>query len=53
MLEVVPDLVESTATTLDIEPSNEAKLVSACEFVSKDFTRKTKSRATKKAATKR
>ncbi len=33
MLEVVPDLVESTATTLDIEPSNEAKLVSACEFV--------------------
>ncbi len=33
MLEVVPDLVESTATTLDIEPSKEAKLVSACEFV--------------------
>jgi magnesium chelatase subunit I len=33
MLEVVPDLVESTATTLDIESSNEAKLVSACEFV--------------------
>jgi magnesium chelatase subunit I len=32
MLEVVPDLVESTATTLDIEPGNEAKLVSACEF---------------------
>ncbi len=33
MLEVVPDLVESTATTLDIEPSREAKLISACEFV--------------------
>jgi magnesium chelatase subunit I len=33
MLETVPNLVESTATTLDIETSNEAKLVSACEFV--------------------
>lgn len=33
MLEVVPNLVETTATTLDIESSSEAKLVSACEFV--------------------
>ncbi len=33
MLEIVPDLVETTAQTLDIETSNEAKLVSACEFV--------------------
>lgn len=33
MLEVVPNLVETTATTLDIETSSEAKLVSACEFV--------------------
>ena len=33
MLEIIPNLVESTATTLDIETSDEAKLVSACEFV--------------------
>lgn len=33
LLDAVPDLIDSTATTLDIERGNEAKLVSACEFV--------------------
>lgn len=33
LLEAVPDLIESTATTLDIETQDKAKLVSACEFV--------------------
>ncbi len=33
LLESVPDLIESTTTTLDIEPENKAKIVSACEFV--------------------
>ena len=32
MLDAVPDLIESTQTTLDIESENRAKLVSACEF---------------------
>jgi magnesium chelatase subunit I len=32
LLDAVPDLIESTATTLDIERGNSAKLVSACEF---------------------
>ena len=33
LLDAVPDLIESTTTTLDIERGSEAKLVSACEFV--------------------
>ncbi len=33
LLDAVPDLIDSTVTTLDIERGNEAKLVSACEFV--------------------
>ncbi len=33
LLEVVPDLIEATATTLDIGRPDKAKLVSACEFV--------------------
>ncbi len=33
LLEAVPDLIESTTTTLDLERSDKAKLVSACEFV--------------------
>jgi magnesium chelatase subunit I len=32
LLESVPDLIESTQTTLDIQRDNRAKLVSACEF---------------------
>ncbi len=32
LLDAVPDLSDSTATTLDIESGNRAKLVSACEF---------------------
>ncbi len=32
LLDAVPDLIDSTATTLDIERGNRAKLVSACEF---------------------
>ncbi len=33
LLESVPDLIESTATTLDIGGNDKAKTVSACEFV--------------------
>jgi len=33
LLDAVPDLIEATTTTLDIERGNDAKLVSACEFV--------------------
>jgi len=33
LLDAVPDLIDSTVTTLDIERGSEAKLVSACEFV--------------------
>lgn len=33
LLDAVPDLIDSTRTTLDIEQADEAKLVSACEFV--------------------
>ncbi|MEJ7861970.1 MAG: hypothetical protein WKF90_10085 [Pyrinomonadaceae bacterium] len=32
LLDAVPDLIESTRTTLDIERKSNAKLVSACEF---------------------
>jgi magnesium chelatase subunit I len=33
LLDAVPDLIDSTVTTLDIKRGDEAKLVSACEFV--------------------
>ncbi|MCY7344621.1 MAG: hypothetical protein LH614_00215, partial [Pyrinomonadaceae bacterium] len=33
LLDAVPDLIDSTVTTLDIGRSDEAKLVAACEFV--------------------
>ena len=33
LLDAVPDLVESTVTTLDIDKNDDARLVSACEFV--------------------
>lgn len=33
LLEFVPDLIESTLTPLEFERENQAKLVSACEFV--------------------
>lgn len=33
LLDAVPDLIESTTTTLDIGQKDKAKLVSACEFV--------------------
>lgn len=33
LLDSIPDLIDSTVTTLDIERSDQAKLVSACEFV--------------------
>lgn len=33
LIESVPDLIESTTSTLDIERDDRAKLVSACEFV--------------------
>ncbi|MDQ3061544.1 MAG: hypothetical protein M3R14_01595, partial [Acidobacteriota bacterium] len=33
LLDAVPELIESTTTTLDIGRKEQAKLVSACEFV--------------------
>lgn len=33
LLDAVPELIDATATTLDIEKSDKANLISACEFV--------------------
>ena len=33
LLDAVPDLIESTITTLDIDRADKGNLVSACEFV--------------------
>lgn len=33
LLDAIPELIDSTISTLDIERDNKAKLVSACEFV--------------------
>lgn len=33
LLDAIPELIDSTRSTLDIEPDDQAKLVSACEFV--------------------